>query len=513
METVSSPLPETPTQPSSHNVLFQLVMKIVVISLVGFFLFANLANYPTISGWDEGMYLQFAHNLAENGEYATRNGDGFDRLIPPGGTGLTLIAPVALALNLSNNSLLAARLIISIFFVGALFGIYLLIRNIRNTTAALIAVPLLLIAGYQIYDALWAGRQVLAELPALAFLSFGLYTWQRSMVDRSLRWILFSAVLLGLTVITKNQLIWVVTGSFFIVAAADFFYYKKLTWIQRLAPLAGLVLGYGLWFVVSLLMIEPEKRAAYLQMQSALADASFFHPSLGRISQNIRFFLKSGQWLVSSIAVIYGLFRSRTRSIDGLQRFILPLITSVLFLNFFVLSITWARYLLFPLIFSSLCSAIMIEEAISWASKRWKLTAIIQSILLVLIVVVLAGPRLVENAQRITTTQNYDAEIFATMVDEQFSPDVKILNWEWEVDFYSTHKFVRPSALIFAAKINQVYNQISNPLLEQPQISDDIQYVIVGPFTESITLFDNDLQRLPHQLVFEKGPYKLYKLE
>ena len=56
-----------------------LIVTAVMVILVAFFLLTNLATYPTISGWDEGMYLQFAHNLAYYGQYATRNGDVFER--------------------------------------------------------------------------------------------------------------------------------------------------------------------------------------------------------------------------------------------------------------------------------------------------------------------------------------------------------------------------------------------------------------------------------------------------
>ena len=261
---------------SKRNLL--LIVTAVMVILVAFFLLTNLATYPTISGWDEGMYLQFAHNLAYYGQYATRNGDVFERLIPPGGTGLTLIAPVGLALRMSNDSLLAARLVIALYFGVALLGVYLLLQNMDNRLAGLIGIPLVMIAGYQNYDTLWAGRQVLAEVPALAFLCFGLWTWQKGWSEHKVRWSVLTAILLGLTVITKNQLIWVLMGTFGLLFVIDLFFYRQLTWDQRLAPIFGVLIGYGSWLLVSTQMIEPDKRAAYLEMQYALADASFFHP-------------------------------------------------------------------------------------------------------------------------------------------------------------------------------------------------------------------------------------------
>src|SRR5262245_59230570 len=86
----------------------EIVLLILIGPVILFLVLANLDGYPTISGWDEGMYLQFASNLAYHGEYATRSGDTFNRLIPAGGTGPTLIVPVGLALWLSGDSLAPA---------------------------------------------------------------------------------------------------------------------------------------------------------------------------------------------------------------------------------------------------------------------------------------------------------------------------------------------------------------------------------------------------------------------
>lgn len=496
-----------------RNLLPERVLKVIISILIGFFLLFRLDQYPTITGWDEGMYLQFASNWAYYGEYATQNGNHFDRLIPPGGTGPTLIAPVGMALRLSNNSLTAARLVISLYFMAALGGVHLLLRNIRNDTAALVAIPLLLVAGYQSYDILWAGRQVLAELPALAFMIFALYAWHRGLREGAFRWVLLSALLLGLAVITKNQLIWALAGFFALVVAADWLYYRQMTWLQRLAPLAGLVLGYGLWFVISLLMIEPDRRSAYLQMQQALANASFINPSLGRTWQNVRFLLKSGQAPVAGLAIVYGLYRSCSRTSDGLARLSLPLLAAVLLVNFLVLSISWARYLLFPLAFCALCAAMTFEEILGLARSRWNLSQTVYSALVVLVVAFLAGPRLIGNAQRIVSTHNNDAQTFAVTLDKQLPTDARILNWEWEISLYSNRAFIRPSPLVFSAKINQVYNNTDSLLLDQSQIPGDVEYFVDGPFTHSIQLFARDIEHSANHLVFSHGPYSLFAID
>jgi len=154
-----------------------LALLMIVLAPLTFY---NLENYPVITGWDEGMYLDMAQNLVRHGEYATANGDKFERLMPPGGTGPTLILPVSLALAVSNGSLVAARLVIVLFVLTSLVIIYLLVKSISSIESGLLAIPFVLIAGYQVYDTLWIGRQILAEIPAFTFMLAGLLCWHQS---------------------------------------------------------------------------------------------------------------------------------------------------------------------------------------------------------------------------------------------------------------------------------------------------------------------------------------------
>jgi 4-amino-4-deoxy-L-arabinose transferase-like glycosyltransferase len=190
----------------------ELVVLLILAPLVGFLLFANLATYPTISGWDEGAYLQMSRNLVRYGEYATRNGDVFERLTPAGGTGPTLIVPVALALQLGGDNLIAARSVLAVYALIAIVGVYLLMRLIAGWPAAIAGVLLFVVAGDRTYDMLWAFRQILAEAPAFAFTMFGMWTWVKSW-QGSRGWLIASGILIALAVVTKNQFIWLLGPS------------------------------------------------------------------------------------------------------------------------------------------------------------------------------------------------------------------------------------------------------------------------------------------------------------
>lgn len=488
------------------------LISTLLIFLTILLLLANLESYPTISGWDEGMYLEFAHNLIYHGEYATRNGDIFERLIPVGGTGPTLIAPVGLALWLSNNSLLAARMVIFVYSLMALLGLYLITYRIGGRFAAIASIPLFLTAGYTSYDTLWMGRQVLAETPAFAFMLFGLWLWFKSW-QGSLRGLLVSGLLLGLAVITKNQFIWVLGPTFALLVLADLLYYRQLTWLQRLAPLVGIGVGYGAWLLVSLWLVGSANRADYLETQSYLMATTFLHVGPERWVANLKFLYQSGQWLIFFVAVAYALFRSRPRTRQGLQLLTLPLFAGMAMLSFVALSLPWARYLYPPLALGALCSALLLSDLTRWATLRWKLGSLQAAALLALFLILLTGPRLIQNGQRIATTHDNSAARFATLVDEQTAPGSDVLNWEWEIEFYSQRPFRHPPYELFPAMIDQVYNQRTSPLLEEPRLPEEIEYVIVGPFADEIEVFDAALEQRPHRLILSEGPYQLYQLE
>jgi 4-amino-4-deoxy-L-arabinose transferase-like glycosyltransferase len=471
----------------------------MLIPSVTFLATANLTSYPTISGWDEGMYLQFAGNLAYRGEYVTI-----------GGSGPTLIVPIALALRLLGNSLGAARLIMVAYLLAALACVYLLVRSIGGRPAAIASIPLFLIAGYTTYDTIWVGRQVLAEVPSLAFALLGLWLWIKSWRSHQ-KWLIASAFLFALAVVTKNQFLWIFGLGIVLIFLADRIYYRQLRWASGIVPLAGIVLGYGSWFLLSLWIVHPGDRASYLEAQSALTAASFLHVSLQRSLANLELFYHSEQWLPALVSIAYGLFSSRARTQAALQKLLLPLFTSVALLSFLGPSLPWARYLYLTLALASLCTALLIGDLIGWVGRRGKLGGLLTVVAFVLSLSLLSGQRIVGNIQRIVTTNDRSAEQFAALVDQTVPSSANVLNWEWEIEFYSNRSFVHPPYRLFPAMIDQVYNQRYDPLLDQPRIPPQTHYLIIGPFASQTNVFTSALERQHHALLVCEGPYQLYQ--
>jgi hypothetical protein len=182
-------------------------------------------------------------------------------------------------------------------------------------------------------------------------------------------------------------------------------------------------------------------------------------------------------------------------------------------MSFLVLSLPWARYLYPALALAALCNALLLTDLTSWLIKRRKLNGPLTMALLILVITVLVGPRLIQNMYRITTTHDNSAERFATLIEQKVSVDSNVLNWEWEIEFYSRRSFIHPPYRLFPAMIDQVYNQRNALILEEPRLPPTVDYVIVGPFATETHVFTSALSQRGHRLVVTEGPYQLYELD
>jgi hypothetical protein len=165
--------------------------------------------------------------------------------------------------------------------------------------------------------------------------------------------------------------------------------------------------------------------------------------------------------------------------------------------------------LLTPLGFALLCCALLIDDLARWVAKRARPEAVWRTVVVVLLVAVLSGPRMVQNAQRILTTNDTSAQQFATQLDQIVPAGSEVLNWEWEIEFYSDSKFIHPPFRLFPALLDAL-DQRYDAILDQPRIPAGVEYVVVGPFGHWV--FDDTLAEQDHRLLVNEGEYSLYQL-
>jgi hypothetical protein len=482
------------------------VFLFFAIPVVLLYIFLNIGDYPVISGWDEGIYLQFSETLAEHGEYATLNNHNFDLLSPSGGTGPTLVFPIMLAFKIFGKSLIAARVTMGFYLVLFMISAYLLVRTIGGWKAALISIPFLLTAGVTNYDTLWVGRQVLAEIPSLAFLFLGLWLWMKSWTNW--RWLFPAIIFFALTVVTKNQFIWVIVPSLIIVLGFSLFYFKGFSKLILVLIILGSVIGLFLWQLIAHGIVG-DNFQAYLDTCSALTTSEFLRPNINRWIENSKLIIKSGQIVLVALATLYGMFALFKKR--NLKRSVLFSVFAIALLSSTFLCTPWPR-LIYPLLaLSSLITAIFIGDLLDVyllknVNKIWLFG------ILILVLGLFTLPRLIDSGQKILMVRDDSAPKMASLIDKIIPNTDYVLNWEWEVEFYSNTSFAHPPFRLFPALIDEVYNEKSCQILKQPRIPSDAKYLLIGPFAEQTKVFNKELSLIPNQIIKQVGPYKLYKL-
>ncbi|MGH6914559.1 MAG: ArnT family glycosyltransferase, partial [Geminicoccales bacterium] len=212
----------------------------------------HLDRYPR-SWFDEGSYLETAQNLVDNGTYAATSADGTRDFAPVVAVGPTVILPTAASLAVGGRSSLeAARIVPVIYLLFATALLYIVARALFGRRSALLA--LLMACSLPSLDWIVTGRQVLGEIPAVAFLLLGGIVAARQ-GGRQTAFI--AGIVFGLTMITKGQYLLVLPAAMVAVAALDRSGPRRhpLDWYLTLIVTA--MTTYLLW-IASLLVIVGE---------------------------------------------------------------------------------------------------------------------------------------------------------------------------------------------------------------------------------------------------------------
>lgn len=493
--------------------LLRSLLYVVVFGLSAALIFVNLSNYPKISGWDEGIFLEFSGNLAEHGQLATLNGDTFEHLSPTLSVGPTLFLPVSFVLSMFGENLLAARLVVAIYLLIATVGVYFLTSLLFDRRVGLACVPLFLLAGHIEFTTLALGRQVIGESPMLAFFIWGLWAWIKGWhALNKWPWLLLSTALFALAVITKGQLLLLLVPAFLAIAALDLLYYRSLDWYQRLVPMFGTVAGYVLcWMLWIPTLADDASRVVFLENQAAMTQA-FLTLSPWRLRLNAGYFYNTQQWWVMA-AVPYVLWLSRKQTLQGLGHVLFPLLACIALAIYLTVHVPWGRYAQAPLMFGVFCLAVTIADlAVRLGRRREWRPAMVTATWLVVVTLVVV-PYLLPKVELVLNTNDSSTETFVALLEEHVPEDEDILHWEWEIKFYSEREYVQPPYSLFVFMFDEVYNRRYHQVLNEPRIPEGITYIVEGPAAWNMRLWTKDLETIPHSVVVEVGDYKLYRLE
>jgi hypothetical protein len=190
-------LPDESAQPG--GLAWWLGGLLCALILIGSFY--NLANYPTI-WWDEGIFSEVAANLAQHGRYAftVESPNQLNDLDFRISVGPAVILPVALAYKLFGVSVISGRLVAGAYLVLTFLVLFLVTRRLWGSATGLLAVTLAFLGT----DALYWGRSVLGDIPALGLFLSALYFIIRGLESRPLWPLFLGGIFLGLAFDAKE---------------------------------------------------------------------------------------------------------------------------------------------------------------------------------------------------------------------------------------------------------------------------------------------------------------------
>jgi len=498
----------------------------------------NLTDYPK-TWFDEGSHLHVPKALVTMGVYADYSSEGLRHYGPTIGVGPTVMLPIAGSFQLFGVGIGQARLVMVLYLAAAAALMFLLARHLLGTLTALVATALLLtIPAVSLVE---YGRQVLGEVPGLAFMAGGFLLW--FVRWRRARWweLILVGALLGLSVVTKYQYLLVLGATLLLAWGLNLLWFKLP---QRLFLIPGIVTAalFGAWQLFTLVYLGPAtigENLASLREFTAGAAAVFalelMQRSLGEL-----FSAKSFLWTLFPVMLYSGWWLLRphrlaaeqaTTSIaprpapsatieQRQQLVILYLLVIINLIWYVVASVSWLRYAFAGLAFSTFFVALTFGELtanfsltrlwqVARSGKRLAGYGGLLLLLLLAAMIVSSGARL---SWRIATAPPDDSAQMAQVMNAAVPLDALVETWEPQMGFLTDHRYHYPPQLLLNRTVRQVWMG-ETPVSELYDFTDfDPDYVLIGEFARWVDVYPmTRLQASGYELVESLGQYQLYQ--
>ncbi len=508
--------------PATEVWIERLILTALAI-LVVFLTIYRLDRYP-VSWFDEGWWLQIPRNLVENGHYATYSLEGFRPFDTVVSASPLFYLPIAAIFKVAGVGLLQARLVIALHFLVAGLFLYLIGRRLFGWPVALLALALFVFArgDGNASSAMYLGRQVMGEIPAMAYFLAGGYCWLRYFDQRRSEWLIVAGLLLGIAMGVKPQLIMATPAAMVLAATLDRLWWKRKRLVVFVVPLVfsglALVLQYaGLYFLMG-----PDNFTRFWVDFSAASGPQvrvFLQPEA--MASAVKLLIRGSYFVWLLPALIYGALACFRGGGDQVRRAFFVAFTLVWFAWFFFASVGWERYVIPGLVVGHLFVAQFIADLAGWgrgslAQVRnvWReegMSPALRSAAIALMVAFTFVHSAAKQVGEILSAPEMDAKQFATAVDATVAPEARIETWEWEVVFLSTHRtYHLPPTRLLNDLISNANLGTSYDPTTYNYSQFDPEYILVGPFATSTGLYAASLEGA--QVVLERGPYRLYRV-
>lgn len=476
---------------------------ITLVALAALLALINLPYAPP-TWFDEGSHLHVPKTLVRYGVYADISSEGFRYFGPTIGVGPTVMLPVALAFQVAGVGLLQARLVIVVYLALALLGLFLLARRLYGLQVALLTVLLALASRTLRFEGMVEyGRQVLGEVPGVAFLIAGLLAYAAGLFqpERSRRYALLAGLAFGLALVTKNQFVLIVPPTLVLLAALDLAYYRAGNWWLRLAPPIIAVACFGAWTLIMLTFFGPDGFAANLaKTRQAAGGAIFvFDPEASRRAV-IYLVQVYGGLLIPGL--LYSLWRSRKRGPQALAE-LAPSLMALLWIAWFVTSLGWARYAFPAVVLGALAVAVLAVDTLrALAARRQRLLAGLVVAYLALAILVPLG-----FSTRVVLSPRDAAQRMAAFMDQNVPLDAIVETWEPELGLLTDHTYHYVPIELLDPAVRREW--LGGPPVVYDGLDARPPYLLQGPFGSYTQIYPPETLTRDYQVIYSAEPYVL----
>jgi 4-amino-4-deoxy-L-arabinose transferase-like glycosyltransferase len=478
----------------------------------------RLQVYPD-PWFDEGLSFQTAKNIALDGQYGLRSTEGFVAFHPLIQTGPTVLLPIALVFRLAGIGVLQARLVIVLYTVSALAVFYWLVRNVCSRRVAFLASLLLIFTfDYEFTSFVFMGRQVLAEVPALAFFWLGTLVWFQAW--KSSRWpvLIWPGLLWGLAMLTKVQFALVLPTALILFGLFDRISVRDLQIRHILVPIlvsGGCML---MWYGVQMLSVGFVDFWQQIAELGSAGGRHLLHFSPRRAMSAINQLLGSSLVLLGIPGMLYVLWSFlQGKEARGYRQLFLLVFTAVWLGWYAFLSIGWMRYAFVPAAMSTVFSAQLFTGLWDRAGERrqvsgYRLPLAPGRLAVGSVIALLLLSGVIPMVKQIIQSPDCGLQELVGYLNIHIPADAVIESWEWEADFLTDHTYHHPSYKVTNLVTESIwYGASSSPLMYDPMTFRPA-YLIVGSFARWTGIYSEDLVEQRFTLIKSFGEYDLYEV-
>ena len=404
-----------------HEVAPPCARATFLLAFLGPLFFAALLVFPRLDAYpwpapDETFHLTMARNIAEHGQYASgRPETGFILFDGYASVGPSVLLPIALAFRIFGMSLVAARVVMALYFLALCAVVFLLLH--RRFGALASSAGVLFTTGS--FGSVYLARSLYGEVPALFYVLLALLLWRR-MLEKPTAYLSGALAGVAFALALFSKLFFVIAvAPMLAVAILDHLHLRRMTWRCLLVPAAAFAIVWGGWMTLQAVYADPEAGGAVENAGQHIHNLLFGFTSF---TVTARWLLERPVTLVVSImAVVYMAMKALRKPRDPALMILALMAPFFVFWWLFFTTGRHPRYIFYACAIAGLASGPLLVAIGRFAVDRRNASAAMR-MAAVLLVVLGLSPALARTWRQArlvyTSTEAYDDLAIADYVRE-----------------------------------------------------------------------------------------------